>query len=76
MNKIVEISCDIREVNMFPNNYVSKISGDNLILAKIVNTVLQSGDIPIEFKNKIISSCGEDCFKKMIEDGTYIWRGL
>lgn len=74
--KRAAISCNLNEINIFSNNFITKISGENRILEKIANTVLQSEDVPKEFKNKIIKECGESCFKKVIEDGSYIWVGL
>lgn len=70
------ITWDLSEVNLFTNDFIAKLSGENRILEKIVNTVLQSEEISKEFKDKIIKLCGEDCFKKILVDGTYIWKGL
>lgn len=70
-----EKNCDMNEVNIFPNGYVSKISGENHIMEGIINLVLQSEEIPKDFKDKIISDSGSAWFKKF-PDGTYIWKGL
>lgn len=70
-----ETSCDMSEVNIFPNGYVSKISGENHIMEGIINLVLQSEKIPKDFKDKIIIDIGSAWFQKFPDD-TYIWRGL
>lgn len=81
MNKVkstlvgVGVECRKEELNIFTNDFITKISADNRMLEKIVNTVLQSDKISENFKEDIIKSCGKDCFEEM-DDNSYIWKGL
>lgn len=65
----------VDDFDVFPVSYVERVTAENALLVRTVDTFLQNPEINQSIIDKLLECLGTEMFHKL-PNGKYLWKGI